>query len=331
MDIDIYRGNESLKLMRKIFLAAIAIFLFLAGFAQSAGTSGQEMPITLQIKEGKIKGTLLLPDSFKTGPVALIISGSGPTDRDGNNPQMKNNSLKLLAIELAKQHIATVRYDKRGIAESGDIKVEEKDMRFENFVSDVKDWIKLLKADKRFTKVIVIGHSEGSLLGIIASNTEKPAAFISVAGAGRRADFLIKDQLKNQPKEILDLVNPILDSLVKGKTVQNVDANLYTLFRPERQPYEISWFKYDPAKEIQRLTVPCLIVQGKNDLQVSTDDAIVLSRADKMAKLALIEKMNHILKDIDGDKSANMSSYGNPNLPISPEFVNAVCGFIKGL
>ncbi len=152
--------------------------------------------------------------------MALIIAGSGPTDRDGNNPMMKCDAYKKLAYGLAENNIASLRYDKRGIAESQAAGKNESDLRFDDYVNDAKDWIQLLKQEKRFSKVIVIGHSEGSLIGMIAATDADK--FISLAGAGRRADKIIKEQLSNQSKEALDLSNPIIDSLTKGKTVDNV-------------------------------------------------------------------------------------------------------------
>ena len=129
---------------------------------------GQEEEITLETKTGDIKGSLLIPSVSEKTAVVLIIAGSGPTDRNGNNPMMTNNSLKMLAKELQKNGIASVRYDKRGIGESKNSGLQEIDLRFEDYVQDVEGWIKLLKEDDRFSNIIVLGHSEGSLIGMIA-------------------------------------------------------------------------------------------------------------------------------------------------------------------
>src|ERR1043165_3945869 len=76
--------------------------------------------VTLTTPTGALHGTLLVPASTRPVPLAVIIAGSGPTDRDGNSPMLqgKNNSLKMLAEGLAARGIASVRYDKRGIAGS---------------------------------------------------------------------------------------------------------------------------------------------------------------------------------------------------------------------
>jgi pimeloyl-ACP methyl ester carboxylesterase len=271
----------------------------------------------------------MTPSSFKGKiPVALIIAGSGPTDRDGNNAMMKNNSLKQLAESLAVHGIASLRYDKRGIAESKQAGKSEADLRFDDYINDANDWIKLLKQNAAFSKVIVIGHSEGSLIGMNAAKNAE--GFVSLAGAGYSADLILKNQLGAQGKQIQDMCFPILDSLKAGQLVANVNPMLNSLFRPSVQPYMISWFKHNPQVDIKQLKYPSLIIQGDNDLQISLDDARQLSAVSPKSKLVVIEKMNHVLKIVDsGDKSVNVAAYSNPTLPISKNLVDAIVGYIK--
>lgn len=309
-----------------IFLALFFFIAIIANASTIKDTVFIEAKITLQTKTGEIFGTLTTPEKFDRIPVALIIAGSGPTDRDGNNPMMKNNSLKILASELSKNGIATLRYDKRGIAESKTAGKSETELRFDDYVNDAKEWIQLLKHDKRFSKVIVIGHSEGSLIGMIAGTTADK--FISIAGAGQSADKIIKEQLSTQPKEVQDLSFPMIDSLKNGKTIDNVPPMLNSLFRPTVQPYMISWFKYDPQNEIKKLSLPTLILQGTNDIQVSVEDAKRLSNANPKAELVLINDMNHILRVIEGDKQANIATYTKGDLPIANELVKSITTFI---
>jgi hypothetical protein len=239
---------------------------------------------------------------------------------------MKNNSLKTLASELSKNGIATLRYDKRGIAESKGAGKSESDLRFDDYVNDAKEWIQLLQKDKRFSIVIVIGHSEGSLIGMIAGTSANK--FISIAGAGQSADKILKEQLSSQPKVVQDLSFPIIDSLKSGKTTDNVPPMLNSLFRPTVQPYMISWFKYDPQNEIKKLFIPTLVLQGTNDIQVSVEDAKRLSKANPKAELVLINNMNHIFRIIDGDKQSNIATYNKGDLPISNELVKSITTFI---
>jgi alpha/beta superfamily hydrolase len=311
----------------------LLIIFLLAAFSlisqNEKETKNTEKSITLETKSGNIEGTLLLPDNLSNIPVALIIAGSGPTDRDGNNPMMKNNSLKMLAEELCKNNIASLRYDKRGIAASMEAGLDEKELRFENYIDDAAAWIELLKQEKQFSKIVVIGHSEGSLIGMIAVQKAAVDIFVSIAGVGQSADKTLKEQLKSQPQIVIDAAFPIIDSLVQGKTIDNVDPMLYSLFRPSVQPYIISWFKYDPQNEINKLKQPVLIVQGTTDIQVSVDDANNLLNANKNAKLEIIEGMNHIFKEAEADRQKNISTYSQPDLPVKKELIEVIVDFIK--
>ncbi len=296
------------------------------GILAGNDTNFIETQVILQTATGQIFGTLTLPKKYTKMPVALIISGSGPTDRDCNNPMMKCDAYKKLAYGLAENNIASLRYDKRGIAGSKAAGKSEADLRFDDYVNDAIEWIKLLKQDMRFSEITVIGHSEGSLIGMIAAgNADK---FISIAGVGQTADKTLKEQLSVQPKEVQDIAFPVIDSLVKGKTVASVDPKLNSLFRPSVQPYLISWFKYDPQTEIQKLGIPLLIVQGTNDIQVGVEDAKRLSRANPNSKLVLILNMNHILRTVVGDRQANIATYSNPALPLATGLVGDLSGFI---
>lgn len=287
-----------------------------------------EIEMKLQTATGDIYGTLTFPNTSAKVPVALIIAGSGPTDRNGNNPIMKNESLRMLAYKLSDNQIASLRFDKRGIGESKAAAKTEADLRFEDYINDAKEWIALLKNDKRFSKVYVIGHSEGSLIGMIAARNEADG-FISIAGAGKVANEILKEQLAKQPPVIKEASYPIIDSLVMGYPVKNVNPMLFSLFRPSVQHYLISWFKYNPQTEIKQLSIPILILQGTNDLQVSTADAQLLGASNSKAKLALIDNMNHVLKIVEDDTSANMAAYSNPSLPIASELINQIVSFIK--
>lgn len=275
-------------------------------------------------------GTLLMPGGSSKIPVVLIIAGSGPTDRNGNNPMMKNESLHMLAQGLAAKGIASVRFDKRGIAASASAGKKEADLRFDDYIQDAIAWIELLKKDTRFSKVIVAGHSEGSLIGMMAANG-RADGFVSIAGAGKAANQILKDQLATQPAMVKDPSYRIIDSLVLGKTVSDVSPMLFSLFRPSVQPYMISWFKYNPVTEITKLSIPVLIIQGTQDLQITLADADALSAAKPTAKKVVIQKMNHVLKIVEGGQAENVASYSNPSLPVSEELVKEVVSFVLGI
>lgn len=314
--------------MNKIILFLTVLFLSVLNAQTKKEITFKESPAVLKINNDQLFGTLTTPDLTQKFPVALIIAGSGPTDRNGNNPMMKNNSLKMLAENLAKNGIASLRYDKRAIGESKAAGGSESNLVFENYIQDAKSWINYLKQDKRFSKIIIIGHSEGALIGMVSS--AKADKFISIAGAGEPADQIIKTQIAAKSmKQLEDMTFPIIDSLKNGFEVKKVDPMLNALFRPSVQPYLISWFKYNPQTEISKLTIPVLILQGNNDLQIGVKDAENLSKANKNAEMAIIDKMNHMMKIIDGDQNANIASYNNETLPLSETLVEKIVSFIQ--
>jgi len=288
----------------------------------------QEEIIVLETSTGNIEGTLLLPSNEKP-PVVLIIAGSGPTDRNGNNPSLKNNSLLMLAQGLFENNIASLRFDKRGIGASvGAFKGGEQDLRFEDYIRDAEEWVSLLKNDSRFSSVIILGHSEGSLIGMIAAQNALPEKFISLAGPGVSMQATLRRQLADQPAYILSMSLPIIEELEKGETVDSVPPLINALFRPSIQPYLISCFKYDPAVEIPEVKCPVLIIQGTTDIQIQVEDAKKLAAANANSELVIIEGMNHILKEADANRLLNMRTYGDPDLQLKQGLIESITSFI---
>jgi len=288
----------------------------------------------LSTPTGEIQGTLQLPAATAPVPVVLIISGSGPTDRNGNSPALpgSNNSLKMLAEGLADRGIASLRYDKRGIAASRPAATAEQDLRFTNYIDDAVAWIRKLREDPRFSTVTLVGHSEGSLIGMVAAKDGGADAFVSLEGAGRKAADIITEQLAGQlPPEMVSRTTRILSDLSAGKTPDSVPRELYALFRPSVQPYMISWLSYDPAVEIGKLGIPTLIVQGTTDIQTSMTDAQALAAGNPSARLFVVEGMNHILKEASGDRMAQLKIYGDPSLPVVPKLIDEIAAFVKGV
>lgn len=306
------------------------IGVFLLSVVWAATSIGQVKvdTIALRMDTGDLEGTLLVPDTTEKIPVALIIAGSGPTDRDGNNPMMGNNSLKMLAEGLADGGVATLRYDKRGIGKSQAAGGKEEDLRFESYIDDAREWIAQLKEDPRFSEVIVVGHSEGSLIGMIAAEGGNVSTFISISGAGLAAGDLIRQQIEQQAPMLSGQADTIIDRLEEKEPVDSVPQMLYSLFRPSVQPYLISWFQYKPTVELAKLEIPILIVQGTTDVQVDVSQAEVLAKANPQAQLEIVDGMNHILKEASKDPQENMSTYSDPDMPLKAGFIDKLLKFI---
>jgi len=297
-----------------------------------AGTLMAAEPATLETSTGALYGTLEVPPGSGPFPVVLIHAGSGPTDRDGNSPALpgKNDSLKMLAEALAKQGIASLRYDKRAIAASAKAATKEEDLRFETYIDDAVAWGKQLRKDKRFGKLTMLGHSEGALILSVAAQKVPADAYISIAGAGSPAAKIILDQLRRQaPPDLMKQIEGIVDSLNHGQLVGNTPPQLASLFRNSVQPYLISWFKYDPAVEVAKLKMPVLILQGDTDMQVQISDAKLLAAAQPAAKLVIVNGMNHLFKLVEADQAKQIASYGDPTLPVAPKLITETAAFIK--
>jgi len=288
-------------------------------------------PVELQTGTGTLYGTLDLPTAGGPCPVVLVIAGSGPTDRDGNQPGLKTDNLRMLGRALAAGGVAALRTDKRGIAASAKAMTREADVRLETYADDAAAWVALLRKDGRFTGVGIIGHSEGSLIGTLAAKAVGVDAFVSLCGPGRPLQAVLREQLKkNLPKAQYEASDRIIAELEAGRPVKEVPKELIGLFRPSVQGYLISTFRIDPAKELAGLHVPVLIVSGGTDIQVSPDDAHRLAGADKAAKLVTLADMCHVLKEQKSAKLVDqLLTYLNRDQPLHPRLVPEVTGFLK--
>jgi uncharacterized protein len=310
---------------------AVGTFSLQRGLAaQPAPAPSEGVAIRLDTSTGTIHGTLDLPAGAGPFPAALIIAGSGPTDRNGNSPLIagRNDSLLMIARALRGAGIASIRYDKRGVGESAGALKSEEGLTFDTYIKDAVGWLDLMKTDSRFTRVAVVGHSEGSLIGMEAARIAGAAACASLAGAGEPASVLLKRQLNGQPAAIRDDAFSIIDSLNEGKQVADVRQGLQSIFRPIIQPYLVSWFRYDPRKSVAALAVPVLLVQGTTDIQVSVDDARALHQAAPGSRLVIVDGMNHVLKIAPADPQKNYATYADPSLPLAPDFVAALEDFL---
>ncbi|MEN0107316.1 MAG: alpha/beta fold hydrolase [Pseudomonas sp.] len=311
----------------------VLLFCLLPTLASAQAFSVLQRPISLLTANGELFGTLLRPKTDQPVPVVLLIAGSGPTDRNGNNPEGGNNdSLKLLAQTLARHGIASVRYDKRGIAASRPATPDERDLSVEQYVQDAVGWGRQLKADPRFSTLTLVGHSEGALIATLAAPAAGADGVVSMGGSGRPVDQVLKEQLREHlPAPLLPQSLWLIEQLKSGKTVAAVPPDLQVLFRPSVQPYLISLFRQDPAAAFARLTMPALIVQGSHDMQVDVADAQALAAANPNAQLAVIGGMNHVLRIVANEPKAQLASYNNPKLPLANELSERLVAFVSGL
>lgn len=353
----------------------------------SAGTlAAAEREVRLERCFGILCGTLRMPEGGSR-TAALLIAGSGPTDRNCNSAAgLYTNTFIHLANALEQQGIASLRYDKRGVGASRYNDPEKRyDISFDDFVDDAAAWVEWLRREG-FEKVVLLGHSEGSLIALcvaagdnsLSANAEpydalsdavekekeadetpeaakdtsletltcqgtigfpgygRPDGIVSLAGAGFPLDEVLLMQLAAQlattDMALLFQAAHILHSLKQGRVVENYPRQLASLFQPDLQQYWISQLKYNPQELIRRVTVPVLIVNGDNDLQISTANAEALKRVKPDAQMLIIPGMTHPLKQSEGrDAEGQIAAYMDGSLPLDPTLAEVLPQFILGL
>ena len=303
-------------------LLAIACVLSCLLAASAANAAAEESKVVI----GAIDAIATLPAGVDRPPVALLIAGSGSTDRDGNGPQMKPATLKKLSDQLVARNIATLRFDKRG---AGGWKPEfgkPEDFRFKDFVTDVSALVKYLRESGRFSKIILVGHSEGGLVAILAAQQPGVDRIVLLATAARKQGDLLKTQLERRlSAEAYAPVAKAIDSIMAGQIVDPPPPGLP--IPPAMQPGLASAFNEDPIPAMQKLIMPILIVAGGRDLQLARLDMIALATAAPQAKTAWEPEMNHVLVDVKDDAD-NLAAYGQSDRPLDPDMIDEVSAFI---
>ena len=297
-----------------------------------ASTDWIASPESVSAGDALLRGTLLTPADTDRPPVALIIAGSGPTDRDGNSPLLpgKNNSLKMLAEGLADRGVASLRYDKRGIAGSTLGVTGEQDLTFATFADDAVAWGQQLAEDGRFSELVIIGHSEGGLIGILAAQRLEPAKLVSIAGLGRPAGMVLREQLGRQISgEMFATADSIIRVLERGGRVDSVPEMLMVLFRPSVQPYLVSFLRVTPAAELARVTAPVLVIHGSTDAQIARTDAETLAATSPGVTLRIFEGMNHVLKPAPAGLAQQAAAYTDSTIALAPGLVDSIAAFIR--
>ena len=314
--------------MKKILCFAALLFISQIAFAQN-DTTIKEKILHITIRNAVIEGELVYHTN--TEKLVIIIAGSGPTDRNGNSIAGVNcNAYRLMSEELIKNGIASFRFDKRGIAKSAYKNFKEQDLSFDDYINDAISIYNYLRDSSGFKHIYFAGHSEGSLIGMIASEKTNTSGYISIAGAGRPIDQIITEQVGNQSSVLGKKVDSLFSVLKAKNKLDTVPPYLFSLFRPGIQPYMISWLRYNPCIEIKKLNCPILVVQGTCDVQIKVKDAEALHEANLKSNLVVIDGMTHVLKNAEANCSdKNLATYHNPSLPLHTKFVTDIIHFIQ--
>jgi pimeloyl-ACP methyl ester carboxylesterase len=306
-------------MIRIIAYLIVSVFGILVSFAQIKSEE-----ITIKNDAIELPGTLTF--SRENVPLIIWVHGSGPVDRNGNQPAQNVNAnyIKQFRDAVNKENIAFFSFDKRTATKNNSAYL--KDTKFTDFALDIDVIVNHFKKDNRFTKITLIGHSQGSLIAMLASkNIDK---YISLAGAGETIDKTIVKQIGKNNPTLGEAAQKQFDTLkAKGK-IETVNPFLMNIFAKQNQEFLYEWMQINPAEEIKKITIPTLIINGDKDLQVKIEDAENLKNAKPNAELVIIKSMNHILKNIEKEED-NMTSYFSPDFPISEKLIKTIVEFVK--
>ena len=270
-----------------------------------------------------LNGTLLFPgepDEAAPVPAVLLLAGSGPTDRNGNQGQIRSRLLSQTAVALADHGIATFRYDKRAMAgyASGYPDLDEMGAFFslDRFVSDAEDALEFMRSQPGIDadRIAVLGHSEGGLIALtLAAGDNPPLGIMCLAAPGRPVAELIRDQIaaqigKTSPdsvEQILASFDAAIDAVKKQEPLPtDLPAWMGSMFNPTTVGIMRDYAEIDPVELARNAKGPVLVLNGTADLQVSAEkDAAVLaealsSRKDEITTLTILEGISHNFKKI---------------------------------
>jgi len=306
-------------MIRIISYVIVSVFGIIISFAQIKSEE-----ITINNQAIQLPGTLTY--SQEKVPLIIWVHGSGPVDRNGNQPAQNVNAnyIKQFRDAVNKENLAFFSFDKRTATKNNSAYL--KDTKFTDFALDIDVIVNHFKKDNRFTKITLVGHSQGSLIAMLASkNIDK---YISLAGAGETIDKTIVKQISKNNLTLGEAAQKQFDTLkAKGK-IETVNPFLMNIFAKQNQEFLYEWMQINPTEEIKKITIPTLIINGDKDLQVKIEDAENLKNAKPNAELVIIKNMNHVLKNIEKEED-NMTSYFSPDFPISEKLIKTIVEFVK--
>lgn len=301
-----------------MFKFSISLIVFTSSIISSIAQIKKE-EITIYNNTIQLPGTLTYTSNYS--PLIIWVHGSGGVTRDGNQSQYIKQFREAITT---KNNIAFFSYDKRIVTPANSKLIMEKGLDISDLVADVNSVVNHFKNDNRFSKIILIGHSQGSLVAMMAlANVDK---YISLAGVGETIDKTIVKQISKQNIALGKATKNHLEELRKTGSIKEVNPLLLSLFAKNNQAFLLSWVKLDPLEEIKKVKIPTLIINGDKDLQVTISDAEKLHKTKANSKLLIIKNMNHVLKNIENDAD-NLQSYLSKDFEISKELVSSIYKF----
>ena len=308
----------------RIYVSMLFFLLVTISFAQEKEYNSAIIKINPYVE-----GNLVTPYADDKVPLLIFIMDAGAINRDGNDRMSKNETFKKLSRELAKHGIASFRYDKRIFAMDR-MGVRENEISFKNFIDDAIETIDYFEKNNDYSKIILAGHGQGSLVGMIAAR-DRANAFIGIAGNANSIDNVIIDQLAEQAPGLDKSASLAFKQLRENGRATVYEPALESIFRYDLQPFMRTWLQYNPKEEIAQLDIPILLLYGKKDIQVNTSEGEKLKEVAPDAQFVAIDNMNHILSEIKGNRLENHISYNESWRPIMPAVISTLATFVKDI
>jgi uncharacterized protein len=352
--------DEVQTLRESVFLPAVKALAPLSGSAATAAATEElasdEHEVTFTSGNDTIYGTLLLPNGSRKMPAALLLSGSGPTDRDGNNTLLPSpiDSHKIMARILADQGVASLRYDKLGTGKTGiaSYAAHPGDLDFDTYVNEARDGLKYLKSrpDIDPTRIMILGHSEGGFIAmLVASDSGSRVKALALVNSlskpylqtihdqyqARLADAVKAGTLTQAGADkIVSAIDNINRSLLSTGTLPaDIPPELAQIYNPTTAKFLASVGKYDPGKVAESLpnTLAVLVTCGEKDIQVLCSDVPNLLDGFRLAgnehvTFVQLKDTNHILREVQGGDPAD---YADTSKPFSTQMKQALSDFVK--
>lgn len=303
----------------------IHIFIYLFSVVISFAQITSE-EILIKNNDIELPGTLTF--SAEKQPLIIWIHGSGNVDRNGNQAGVNINAnyIKQFRDAVNKNKIAFFSFDKRTANSKNMEFLKRNGVLFSDFILDAKKVVNHFKNDRRFSQIILVGHSQGSLIAMNAlENVDK---YISLAGAGETVDKVLVKQLMAQNPLIGTIAKKHFTELAETDSIKEVNPFLLSIFSKPNQPFFKSWMVVNPPEILKEVKIPILILNGDKDTQVMVSDAEKLHASNLKSELVIIKNMNHVLKDILKEED-NLKSYYSADYPLSEKLITTIVTFIK--
>jgi len=263
----------------------------------------------------------------------ILIPGSGPTDREGDNRAGVSGGIyRQLAQQLAAKGVATLRIDKRGMFGSRAAIANPNAVTIADYVADVRGWTRFLRARGK-SCVWLAGHSEGGLVALAAAQQLAGiCGLILLAAPGRPLGAVLRAQLRPKlPPAMFASADAAIARLERRQRVDpaTLPAPLAPLFNAGVQGFLIDLMAINPTRLAAATRLPMLVVQGGTDLQVGVEDARLLAAAHPGARLVVIPGINHVWRQAPLAPAANAATYRDPRIRIDPAVATAIAAFVR--